>query len=79
MRVEIHSRLKKPIVADATRVLILSDDGTPITFTVEIAPGNWRSFRVGDADFQEQLINHGIHKMVIEEVLDPTTLKVKRQ
>ena len=77
MRVALHNHLGKPLVVSATRVLICADDGTPLAFSVEVSPGHWRHFRVGDEDFQEQLHNHGIDKTVTEEVLDPKTLKPK--
>lgn len=77
MIIEAHNNLQSPIRISATRVVILSDDNTPIAFTVEITKGHWRHFRVGDPDFAEQLLNHGILQTVVTSTLDPKTLLKK--
>lgn len=71
MKVELHNSLKDPMVLQATRVLITDDYGVPLAFTVEVTPGHWRHFRVGDEDFEQQLENHGINRTVITQVQKP--------
>lgn len=59
----------------ASRVLLTSDDGTPIALVIENiitldGKAHFRVFRAGDSDFQSQLRNHGIDKTVLVTKLD---------
>lgn len=81
MIIEVHDNLENPQKFKATRVLVTTDDGTPIAFCVELVPGHYRHFRgptssahlmlrAGDPDFNEQLINHGIVKTTVVKKLE---------
>jgi hypothetical protein len=65
MIVELHNNLQQPLVIPTTRLLLTTDDGTPIAFAVEYAPGHWRVFHAGDKDFVGQLKIHKFDKTVI--------------
>jgi hypothetical protein len=65
MILELHDHLKNPLVVKATRVLICTDDGTPVAFSLEFQPGHIRHFRASDADFEQQLRWHGIDRTVV--------------
>ena len=78
MLVELHDNLRNPAKVPASRVLITSDDGTPLVFIVEFATGAkpwFRCFRVGDPDFEEQMRAHGLNRTVLVTKLDAATLK----
>lgn len=65
--------------------MILDDNGTPIALCIEARPGHVRHFRAfapghlltraGDADFQEQLLAHGVLRTVSVKVIDPDKKK----
>ncbi len=70
MKIEFHDNFRNPLVLQATRVLITSDDGTPLALAIEhftAADGRaqFRVFRAGDPDFAQQLRHHGIDKTVL--------------
>lgn len=85
MKVEIHDGLGNPVILPASRVLITTDDGTPIAFCLEAQKGHFRHFRAqtsqqlliraGDPDFQDQLMAHGILKTVVVKTLDTSKPK----
>jgi hypothetical protein len=78
MIVETHDGLAQPRMLHATRVLITSDDGTPICFILEFPAGNgqsrFRTYRAGDPDFNEQLKASGIARTVTVQRLDAQKL-----
>jgi hypothetical protein len=65
MILEIHDHLQKPLVVNATRLLITTPDGTPLAFAVEYGEGHYRIFHAGDKDFVDQLRLHKFDKTVI--------------
>lgn len=65
MLVELHNHLQKPLSIPITRLLLMTDDGTPIAFALEYSPGHYRVFHAGDKDFVEQLRIHKFDKTVV--------------
>jgi hypothetical protein len=65
MLIEFHDHLTKPLTIKVSRVLVMTDDGTPIAFSVDFAPGHMRSFHVGDKDFELRLQEAGFNRTVI--------------
>jgi hypothetical protein len=74
LKVELHNRFKDPLVINATRVLVTSDDGTPLSLTIQYAPRHYRTYHAGEADFAMQLRAHGIDKTVLVSHIDPKRL-----
>lgn len=75
MKVELHDGLCNPLALQATRVLITSEDGTPLVLVVERMLGTdgksqYGVFRAGDPDFDQQLRYNGITKTVLVTRMD---------
>ncbi len=60
----------RPIVLEATLVMVELNDGTPIMVSGEYGPENTvRSSHAGDNDFNKTLEALGVHKTVICDTL----------
>ena len=70
MIVQSHCKLQKPLVFNATRLLVTYDDGTPMALIVSYGPRHVRVVRADDKDFNEQLRVHGIKQTVIVNPMD---------
>ncbi len=73
MRLEILDGLGKPLVLHCTRVLVSSDDGTPLSCSVELAPGVVKTAHAGEAGDQlnRLLKGCGVDRTVVTTRLEP--------
>ena len=70
MKVEILDGLGKPLVVNATRVLVTDDAGTPLAFAVSfVRDGAGREIvrlgHAGEKDFNAQMRANGINRTVL--------------
>jgi hypothetical protein len=71
MRVHILDGLGNPLVLPAGRVLITTDNGTPMALAVQLGPGVVETTCADDADFNVRLRVHGIDRSVQVDTLRP--------
>jgi hypothetical protein len=64
VKVLILDGLGRPVTLAATRVIVTTDSGTPVAFSVELMPTLIDSSNADDENFNARLRAHGIDRSV---------------
>jgi hypothetical protein len=71
VKVHLLDGLGRPSTHAASRVLVTTDSGTPVAFSIELAPGSVDSAVAEDPHFNARLRAHGIDRTTQVETIRP--------